>query len=133
MLLLPLLPQNGETDYTLFAICLALIAVVVLIVELAALWRIFRKAGEPGWASLVPLYNLIVLLRITGVSVWQIIYLFIPPLQVVLLVTLAFALSHSFQKNLLYAFAMIFFFPILVPVLAFGNACYLGPMGPSYR
>ena len=136
MLSIPLLSlmlqETSEPDFTIFYICIVSFALIFSLVNLIALWRIFEKANEPGWTILIPLYNAIVLLRIIGRPWWYIIFAVVPGAQIVLLVIAAFGLSRSFGQNILFAFGMLVLFPILLPVLGFGKAVYVGPMGPSY-
>src|SRR6266568_8278630 len=58
------------------AFCLISLAIIVLIV--ASLWKIFAKAGEPGWAAIIPIYNAIVLLKIVGRPLWWLLLMLIP-------------------------------------------------------
>ena len=49
---------------------IGLIYLAVLVLMVASMWKIFDKAGQPGWAALIPIYNVIVLLQIVGRPVW---------------------------------------------------------------
>ena len=53
------------------------VSLVLTVVFIASNWRVFSKAGEPGWAAIVPIYNILVLLRIAGKPAWWIILLII--------------------------------------------------------
>ena len=55
-----------------------IVAILVGVVMIAAMWKVFTKAGKPGWASIIPIYNMVVLLDIAGKPVWWIILFFIP-------------------------------------------------------
>ncbi|MBX7127233.1 MAG: signal peptidase I, partial [Cyclobacteriaceae bacterium] len=57
---------------------LIIVYCAVLLIILAAYWKIFEKAGKPGWASLIPIYNIIVLVQIAGKPVWWVLLMFIP-------------------------------------------------------
>jgi hypothetical protein len=127
------LQEAEEPDFTVFFICVSVVFLVWLVVFIAGLWKMFVKAGKPGWASLIPLYNAVVLLNIMGRPWWYLIFAVIPGANVVLGVIVAFGISRSFGQNIIFAIAMIFLFPFLIPVLGFGSAVYVGPMGPSYR
>ena len=83
---------------------------------LISVWKVFTKAGKPGWASIVPLYNIIVLIQICGKPIWWfIIYPF-----------LVFPLATKFGKGVGFALGLLFLFPIFWPILAFGDAKYQG-------
>lgn len=100
---------------------------VLLVVLLAALWKIFTKAGKPGWAAIIPLYNIIVLLEIVGRPLWWIVMLLIPFVNIVFGFILAIDLAKSFGKGIGFAMGLIFLSPIFYPILGFGGARYHGP------
>ena len=101
----------------------------LLIVALFAwvFWRIFEKAGKPGWAAIIPIYNVIVLLEIVGRPVWWVLLLFIPVVNIVIGFLLALDLSRSFGHDLAFALGLFFLGFIFYPVLAFGGDTYRGP------
>ncbi|MGZ7042198.1 MAG: DUF5684 domain-containing protein, partial [Thermoanaerobaculia bacterium] len=75
------------------------VALVILVVVIAAMWKVFVKAGEPGWAAIVPIYNMIVLLKIAGKPLWWIILLFIPFVNFIIVILVYFALAKNFGKG----------------------------------
>jgi len=99
----------------------------VLALFLWVFWRIFEKAGKPGWAALIPIYNVIVLLEIVGRPVWWIILLFIPIVNLVVGFMLALDLSRSFGHDVAFALGLFFLGFIFYPILAFGGDTYRGP------
>ena len=90
-------------------------------------WKIFTKAGKPGWASIVPIYNIIVLLEIVGKPWWYLLLLFIPVVNIVILIMVMIALAQVFGKSGGFAVGLIFLSLIFMAILAFGDAKYLGP------
>jgi Family of unknown function (DUF5684) len=104
------------------------LGIVVLLI--AAYWRIFAKAGRPGWASLVPIYNAVTLLHITGRSGWWILGMCVPLLNIFVFIRLVFELAGSFGRGIGFGFGLLLLSPIFVPVLAFGDSRYVG-RGPS--
>jgi len=90
-------------------------------------WKIFTKAGKPGWACIVPLYNIIVLLEIVGKPWWYLLLLFIPVVNIVILIMVMIALAQVFGKSGGFAVGLIFLSLIFMAILAFGDAKYLGP------
>ncbi len=92
-------------------------------------WKIFSKAGKPGWAVIVPIYNIVVYLRIIGRPVWWIILFFIPFVNFVVMIIMAVDLAKSFGKGTGFAIGLILLPIIFYPVLAFGGARYAGPAG----
>ena len=118
--------QPGGGDAAV-AIGGALLYFVLLAVLIAAMWKIFAKAGKPGWACLVPFYNLIVLLEIVGRPLWWIVMLLIPFVNLVFVFIIAIDLAKSFGKGTGFAMGLIFLSPIFYPILGFGSARCHGP------
>jgi len=98
------------------------LAIVLLIV--ASMWKIFVKAGKPGWAAIVPIYNLIVLLEIAGKPVWWFLLMLIPFVNLVILAIVCIALAKNFGKGAGFGLGLLFLSPIFYPMLAFGDARY---------
>lgn len=108
----------------------AVFGLLVLVVYVAAGWKLFEKAGKPGWAAIVPIYNAIVLLEIVGKPIWWIILLIIPCVQIIASLLVCISLAKSFGKS--DVFGILLWLPtgiILFPMLAFGDAKYVGPQG----
>ena len=103
--------------------------IFVVLFYLYVYWRIFEKAGKPGWAALIPIYNTIVLLEIVGKPWWWLLLFFIPVVNLVFAIWMLNLLSISFGKGIGFTLGLLFLSPIFYPILAFGNAEYLGPAG----
>lgn len=103
----------------LFAVQLAMMALLI-----AAWWRIFEKAGEPGWAAIIPIYNALVMLKIAGKPLWWIVLMLIPLVGIVVGLIVLFALAKRFGKGAGFALGMIVLAPIFYPLLAWGDARY---------
>lgn len=100
------------------------LAIIVLMI--ASFWKIFVKAGKPGWYCLIPIYNIIVLLEICGKPLWWIVLIFIPIVGIVVMILVVIALAKSFGKDTIFAVGLIFLGFIFYPILAFGDAKYVG-------
>lgn len=96
----------------------------ILIVMIIAMWKIFTKAGQPGWASIIPIYNVLVLLKIVGKPAWWIILFLIPVANLVVAIILTFALAARFGKGAGFGVGLLLLPIIFLPVLAFGSATY---------
>lgn len=105
----------------------------ITIVLIVAAWRLFEKAGRPGWASLIPIYNTIVMLQITGQSGWWILGLFVPFLNFFVIIRLIFNLATVFGRSVAFGFGLLFLAPIFLCILAFGDARYVGFDGGGAR
>jgi len=92
-------------------------------------WRVFEKAGKPGWAALIPIYNTIILLEIVGKPWWWLLLFLIPGVNIVIAIWMYNLLSISFGKGIGFTLGLIFLSPIFFPILAFSNAEYVGPAG----
>ena len=105
---------------------------VVFLILVFAGWRIFEKAGKPGWAVIIPFYNVIVLLEIVGKPWWWLLLMiFVPIGQLIWGIWTVNLLAKSFGKNEGYTIGLIFLPIIFYPILGFGNAEYKGPAGLS--
>ena len=105
----------------------AFVALLLLVVVIAAMWKVFVKAGEPGWAAIVPIYNAVILLKIAGKPLWWIILLLIPLVNVVIGILVALGLSERFGKGAGFGVGLALIPMIFYPILGFGNAQYSGP------
>lgn len=101
--------------------------VVLAVIYIAAQWRIYEKAGKPGWAVLIPFYNFIVLLEIVGKPWWWLLLMFIPVVNLVIGIWVVNLLSKSFGQNEGFTLGLLFLSIIFYPMLAFGNYEYKGP------
>jgi hypothetical protein len=101
----------------------------VMILFIVSLWVVFTKAGKPGWASIVPVYNIIVMLEIAGKPVWWILLFLIPVVDFVFLIWALNVFVKSYGKGVGFTIGMLFLSPIFLPILAFGDAKYVGPAG----
>jgi hypothetical protein len=127
---------NPELSEDVSMVPFAIFSIIMLIgafVTVVAMWKVFVKAGKPGWACLIPFYNILMTLNIIGRPAWYLVFIVIPGANIVLLVILAFGLARSFGKGIPFAIGMVLFAPLFIMVLGFGKARYVGPMGPNYR
>ena len=100
---------------------------VFLIVILAGFWKMFAKAGQPGWAAIVPIYNAYIMCKIAGRPGWWVVLLLIPYLNLIFWIIVMLDLAKSFGKSIGFAVGMILFSFIFIPILGFGDAEYQGP------
>ncbi len=96
----------------------------VLIFVLAAFWKMFKKAGKPGWGAIIPIYNMILLLQIAKRPLWWVLLLFIPVVSFVIAIVIYMDLADRFGKTTGFALGLIFLPFIFVPILGFGDAKY---------
>ena len=102
-----------------------LIPIALVILFIASYWVIYTKAGEDGWKCLIPIYNLIVLLKIINKPVWWIILILIPLVNIVIAILVNIALAKAFGKGTGFGIGLTLLAIIFAPLLAFGDAEYI--------
>ena len=102
---------------------------VIIFLVIVPMWKIYTKAGQPGWAILIPIYNLLVLLKIVGKPGWWFLLYLIPFVNYVFLIWTINLLSKSFGKDVGFTLGLLFLGPIFYPILGYGKAQYVGPAG----
>lgn len=106
------------------------VLLVVYILVIIAMWKVFTKAGKPGWASLIPVYNMVVMYQIVGLNPWLLLLYLIPVVNwiaaLVLSIILNVKLAKVFGKSTGFAIGLIFLNPIFLLILGFGDAKYIG-------
>lgn len=105
------------------------IYVAIFVLLIASEWVIYQKAKKPGWACIVPIYGTLVMLEIVGKPWWWILLMLIPFVNIVFIIWMINLLSKSFGKNEGFTVGLILLSIVFFPLLAFGDAKYLGPAG----
>ena len=100
------------------------------------MWKIFSKAGQPGWAAIIPVYNMVVLLQIVKKPIWWILLLIIPFVNIIIGLIVLYRLARVFGKGIGFTLGLIFLSIIFYPILAFGKSTYMGgvqstPVAPT--
>ncbi len=106
-----------------YVICLAL-----AIVMLVAMWKMFVKAGKPGWACIVPFYSQYCLFDIAMGNGWLFLLSFVPCVNFVMAILCYFRLAKAFGRGTGFGFGLVFLTPIFMMILGFGKDEYIGPM-----
>ena len=135
---------NTETQNALLAfvgtffVAILLIALVVCILQIVAMWKMFNKAGEKGWKSIIPIYGTVVLFKISGTSPWLILLCLLSIIPIVgplvifgLNIYLSNNIAKSFGKDIGYTVGLIFLPFIFQLILGLGSAEYVGPAGKT--
>lgn len=110
----------------LFGCFFMLLALAIAVVVIIGLWKVFVKAGKPGWAAIVPIYNFIVLLDIVGKPLWWILLMFIPFVNFVIAIIVMLELAKAFGKSVGFAIGLLLLPVVFYPILGFGDAKYMG-------
>lgn len=104
-------------------------AIFVLII--AGMWKTFVKANKPGWAAIVPIYNVIIIIELAKKPVWWIILYLIPIVNLVVAIIILNSLAKSFGKGVGFTLGLVFLPFIFWPMLGFGSAQYQGTPTPE--
>jgi hypothetical protein len=104
------------------------IAFIVLMV--AAMWKMFSKAGQPGWAAIIPIFNTYVLCKVAGRPGWWLILLLIPFVNLIIWIILCIDIAKNFGKGAGFGIGLILLPFIFFPILGFGSAQYQGAPPP---
>lgn len=125
------LAMSGFTSIiTTFLATYSILCLLISIFMIVVMWKLFDKAGKPGWAAIVPVYNAVVLFQIAGISPWLLLLSLIPvigwiAIGVIFIVT-NFKIAKAFGKDIGYGFGLWLLSIIFFPILAFGSAKYVG-------
>ena len=111
----------------LFSGVFLIVLLAITVVMIASAWKVFTKAGQPGWAAIVPIYNVIVILQIIGRPLWWILLAMIPLVNIAIGIIIMIDLARSFGKGGGFALGLLFLGWIFFPILGFGSSRYLGP------
>jgi hypothetical protein len=126
----PLLAQT--TDYQTSAgggtsTILVVVELLILLLVIVGMWKVFTKAGQPGWASIIPIYNMYVWCKIVGRPGWWVILMLIPFVNIVVGIIVCIDLAKSFGKGAGFGWGIALLGIIFLPILGFGSAQYQGP------
>ncbi len=115
--------QTTSSDGSMGAIVmLAWLAICITVI--AGMWRVFTKAGEPGWGVLIPIYNFYLLCKIAQRPGWWLILMFVPIVNLAVGIILSIDIARHFGKGAGFGVGLAFLGPVFYPILGFGNAEY---------
>lgn len=112
--------QRGGGASSFFSLIVGILAII-------GMWKMFTKAGQPGWAAIIPIYNIYILLKIVGRPWWWLLLLLIPIVNFIILILVNLDLAKSFGKSIAFAIGLILLSPVFYIILGFGSSRYLGP------
>jgi hypothetical protein len=112
------------------------LAIVVLVI--AGFWKTFEKAGHPGWAAIIPIYNIYILCLIAGRPGWWVILFLIPFVNFVIAIMISLDVARNFGKGAGFGIGLWLLPMVFYPILGFSDARFIGgqqqgfPVQPSY-
>lgn len=107
-------------------------AIISSVIIIVGMWKVFEKAGKPGWASLIPIYSAIVFLEIIGKPMWWLILFIIPCTLPIFGIWAINLLSKSFGQSEGFTIGLVILPYIFFPILGFGKYQYIGPAGAGF-
>jgi hypothetical protein len=113
---------SGHAPGPVFWIC----EVVFILLIVASMWKVFSKAGQPGWAAIIPIYNVYVMCKVAGRPGWWFLLMLIPLVNFIIAIVLNVDIAKRFGKGVGFAIGMLFLPFIFWPILGFGSAQYQG-------
>ncbi len=103
----------------------------IIVLEIVGMWKVFTKAGAPGWGAIVPFYNLYLLCKIAGRPGWWLLLCLIPLVNFVILILVSLDVAKAFGKSGAWGFFLLFLFGFIgIPILGYGSAVY-APAGTA--
>jgi uncharacterized membrane protein YhaH (DUF805 family) len=119
--------NTNNTGGGIAAVVTLVIWLAVIVLVIAGMWKTFTKAGQPGWAAIIPIVNLYFLCKVAGRPGWWVILFFIPIVSFIISIIISYDVARSFGKGIGYTLGLIFLAPIFYCILGFGSAEYQGP------
>ena len=107
------------------------IAIIICILTIIATWKIFTKAGEKGWKSIIPIYNTYIFFKITWGNGWFFLLMLIPFVNIVIYIITLWKLAKVFDKGVGFFIGLLLLETIFTLILGFGSAEYVGVEGKS--
>ena len=122
------LAQSSDAGGAIGGVVGGLVGLVIAILMIAAMWKTLAKAGKPGWAAIIPIYNYMVLGEVAGYPIWFGLLALIPFVNIVILIMIALGVAKGFGKSGAWGFFLLALLPFIgYPILGFGDATYQGP------
>ena len=106
---------------------LMIVCIALTVLEIIAMWKIFAKAGEAGWKSIIPIYNMYILYKITFGNGLFFLFLLIPVADIIIQIICDVKLAKAFGHGIGFGIGLIFLSPIFTMILGFNDDTYLGP------
>src|SRR5438874_5482310 len=119
--------SSGNAPGPIFWIC----EIAFIILMVAAMWKVFSKAGQPGWAAIIPIVNMYFLCKVAGRPGWWVILLLIPLVNLIIFIILSIDVAKAFGKGAGFGIGLLLLPFIFYPILGFGSAQFQGGAGPA--
>ena len=101
-----------------------IVYLAIVVFYIVAFWKIFEKAGQPGWAAIIPIYNVYVYCKVAGRPGWWVVLFFVPIVNIVISAIVAIDVARHFAKSTAFGIGLWLLAFIFGPILGFGSATY---------
>jgi hypothetical protein len=101
-----------------------IVEIIWIVLVVAGLWKMFVKAGQPGWGAIIPFYNIYLMIKVAGRPGWWLILYFIPFVNIVIQLIVSVDIAKNFGHGAGYGVLLWLFAPIMYLVLGFGGDQY---------
>jgi hypothetical protein len=108
----------------------SLLPLAVVVLFIASMWKVFAKAGQPGWAAIVPIYNVYIMLKIAGRPGWWLLLFLLPLVNLIIGIIVAIDIAKAFGRGTGFGVGLALLGFIFYPILAFGDDRYQPPVRP---
>lgn len=123
----------GSGIFAGVAVIFIIFYLAVFVAIIAGMWKTFEKAGKPGWAAIIPIYNTIIMLEIVGKPAIWLLWCLLPCANIVFGIWTINLMSKSYGQSEGFTLGLIFLPFIFWPILGFGNIKYVGPAAAEAR
>lgn len=120
------IPLQNDAVGAIFGFIFFALYALVIVAVIAGMWKVFTKAGEPGWGAIIPIYNVYLLLKIADRPAWWLVLFIIPVVNIIIQVIVSIDVAKNFGKGVGYGIGLTFLAFIFYPLLGFGDATYQG-------
>ena len=109
-----------------------IVALAIAVVCIIGMWKVFEKSGQPGWACIIPIYNIYILLKVVGRPGWWLLLMLIPLVNIVFILLLSIDVAKCFGQSAVFGVVLIFLLGgIGYVILGFGDYRYVGPVAAT--
>ena len=115
---------SNNSTLSILGVLIIVFSLILSIIMIISYWKILKKAGKPGWSILVPIYNIIVLIQISGLSMIYLLLLFIPIVQLYAYFKIMIEIAKKFNKSSGFGVGLSLLPVIFLPLLAFSDSTY---------
>ena len=125
----PLSTTDSSKPSMLIMIPLIVISLGLTILIIISQWKLFTKAGEKGWKSLVPIYNMWTLFKIAYGEGIRMFLTWIPVAGFIFMILFLFALADAYGKEKIgFKLGLLFLAPVFMPIIGLSKKIqYIGP------